>query len=186
MARLVTPRTGLHASLLAALNECQMEGRHLELDVGTLADSEEFARYVAAVEADVEQPGEPERYAERLTGAAPVTPEGGYVPQTTLWWVDGDEYLGRVGIRHYLSDHLRRHGGHLGYEVRPSARGRGHATAMLAAALPAAAKLGIDPAHLDPDASNVASCRVIEKNGGVLDRREGEHLFYLVPTGLNS
>ena len=41
---------------------------------------------------------------------------------------------------------------------------------MLAAALPLAAALGIDPARVDCDADNVASRRVIEKNGGVLRR----------------
>jgi predicted acetyltransferase len=25
-------------------------------------------------------------------------------PQTTLWWVSGEEYLGRIDIRHQLTD----------------------------------------------------------------------------------
>ena len=58
---------------------------------------------------------------------------GGRVPQTTLWWVSGDEYLGRVSIRHRLTAHLREIGGHIGYDIRPSARQHGHAIAMLAA-----------------------------------------------------
>ena len=76
----------------------------------------------------------------------------GYVPQTVLWWVAGDEYLGRLSIRHRLTPHLLYFGGNIGFEVRPSARRRGHATAMLAAALPLAAALGIDPARVDCDA----------------------------------
>jgi predicted acetyltransferase len=58
---------------------------------------------------------------------------GGRVPQTTLWWVSGDEYLGRISIRHRLTAHLREIGGHIGYDIRLSARQHGHATAMLAA-----------------------------------------------------
>jgi len=53
---------------------------------------------------------------------------------------------------------------------------------MLAAALPPAAALGIDPAHVHCDYDNVASRRVIEKNGGRLDREEGGWLYYLLPT----
>jgi predicted acetyltransferase len=107
----------------------------------------------------------------------------GRVPWTTLWWIDGDEYLGRVAIRHRLTPHLERAGGHIGYDVRPAARRRGHATAMLRAALPRAHDLGIDPALVTCDADNVASRLVIEHNGGILeDRRDGKLRFW-TPTG---
>ena len=66
--------------------------------------------------------------------------------------------------------------------MRPSARRRGVATAALAAALPVAAALGIDPALLTCDDDNVASGRVIETNGGVLeDVRDGIRRYW-VPT----
>ena len=100
---------------------------------------------------------------------------GGRVPQITLWWVSGDEYLGRIPIRHRLTAHLREIGGHIGYDIRPSARQHGHATAMLAAALPVARSLGIDPALLICDDDNIASRKVIEANGGTLeDHRHGK------------
>ena len=104
------------------------------------------------------------------------------VPCTTWWWVDGDEYLGRIALRHRLNERLLELGGHIGYDVRPSARRRGHATAMLATVLPYAAARGIDPALLTCDVDNDASRRVIEKAGGVLeDERQGK-LRYWVPT----
>jgi predicted acetyltransferase len=53
---------------------------------------------------------------------------------------------------------------------------------MLAAALPIAASLGIELAHVDCDADNLASRRIIEKNGGRLEREEGGNLYFLVPT----
>jgi predicted acetyltransferase len=180
--RLVSPAARYRASFLDALREYQAEGAHAELDGGLLADPAEFARYVAAVLADVEKPGEASRYVADLSALERDEPPGGYVPQTTLWWAAGDEYLGRVAIRHRLTDHLLREGGHIGYEVRPSARRRGHARDMLAPALPLAAALGIDPAHVDCDAGNVASRRVIEKNGGCLDRQAEGNLYFLVPT----
>jgi RimJ/RimL family protein N-acetyltransferase len=183
VAELVTPCAGLRSSFLAALLEYHEDGMHLELDETALAAPGEFARYVAALIADVETPGEPDRHAARLRGEGEPKPrEGGYVPQTILWWVEGDEYLGRVGIRHRLTEQLARRGGHIGYEVRPGARRRGHATAMLAAALPIAHALGIHEALVDCDAANVASRRVVEKNGGrLLGEGEGE-LYFIVPT----
>jgi len=181
--RLVSPSREAHASFLEALAEYQAEGRHLELPVDLLADPGEFARYVAALCSGVERPGEPAFYLADLRGAALPTPfPDGYVPQSTYWWVAGDEYLGRLAIRHRLTSHLLAEGGHIGYAVRPSARRRGHATAMLAAALPLAAALGIDTAHLDCEDDNVASRRVIERNGGWLERREAGSLYFLVPT----
>ena len=61
----------------------------------------------------------------------------------------GDDYLGRIALRHRLNERLLELGGHIGYDVRPSARRRGHATAMLAAVLPYAAGDGDRPGAAD-------------------------------------
>lgn len=91
-----------------------------------------------------------------------------------------DEYLGRISIRHRLTAYLREIGGHIGYDIRPSARQHGHATAMLAAALPVARSLGIDPALLTCDDDNIASRKVIEANGGTLeDHRHGKARYWV-------
>ncbi|HEY7926376.1 MAG TPA: GNAT family N-acetyltransferase [Candidatus Dormibacteraeota bacterium] len=80
------------------------------------------------------------------------------------------------------NERLREVGGHIGYGVRRSARRRGHATAMLRGVLPKAFALGIHPALVTCRTDNLASRRVIEHNGGVLeDERRGE-LRYWVPT----
>jgi predicted acetyltransferase len=104
------------------------------------------------------------------------------VPSTTLWWVDGTDYLGRISIRHRLTPTLLEWGGHIGYDVRPSARRRGYATAMLAAARPVAARLGIDPALVTCDPDNTGSRKVIEANGGVLEDQRAGKLRFWVPT----
>jgi len=110
-----------------------------------------------------------------------VLPDG-WVLTSTRWWVDGDQYLGRIAVRHHLNDFLREVGGHIGYDVRPSARRQGHATAMLRAVLPHAHDLGIDPALVTCDVDNVPSIRVIESAGGRLeDVREGKRRYW-VPT----
>ncbi len=179
---LVPPSLGYQDSFLAALREYRAEGRHTELPAGRLADPAEFARYVAALQANATLAGAAVRYVAALRGAEPESWPGGYVPQTDLWWVAGDRYLGRVSIRHRLTPHLLYEGGSIGLEVRPSARGCGHATAMLAAALPLAAALDVDPARLDCEADNAASRRVIEKNGGVFDEERDGTLYFWVPT----
>lgn len=105
------------------------------------------------------------------------------VPATMLWWVEGSEWLGRVSIRHELNATLRDVGGHIGYSVRPGARRRGHATAILAASLPVARGLGIDPALVTCDPDNVASRRTIQACGGQFVEQKSGKLHFLVPTG---
>jgi predicted acetyltransferase len=177
MPALVEPTVAVRESFLAAMEEFATEGR---VGDGSMvgrdlaewcerwASEEGFAAHVAALVRDREED-------------APRTP--GWVPCTTLWWVDGPHYLGRIGIRHRLTPSLREVGGHIGYDIRRSARRQGHATAMLAAALPVAAGLGIDPVLVTCDADNVGSRKVIEANGGVLEDQRGVKLRYWVPTG---
>lgn len=165
---LITPTERVHESYLAALEGFHAEGAHTDLDIDHLRDVSAFRRYVRAL---IEQ-ADPD--APRLAG---------YVPGTVLWWVDGAEFLGRLSIRHYLTETLSRIGGHIGYDVAPAMRRRGHATAMLAAALPIAAALGIDPALITCERTNVASCRVIERNGGRPDTAFETTLRFWVSTG---
>jgi predicted acetyltransferase len=172
------PTTDVHESFLAAMDEFMAEGRGSD-DDNTMIGAEIrgwattwrgfdfFARYVQELRAQAleETPRPP-----------------GYVPSTTLWWVDGDRYLGRIAIRHRLTDGLRHKGGHIGYDVRPSARRRGHATAMLRAALQVARDLGIDRALLTTDPDNKASQRVIRNAGGEPDGERGGVSYFWLPT----
>ena len=107
----------------------------------------------------------------------------GHVPSTELWWIDSDEFLGRIGVRHRLTPSLLEVGGHIGYDVRRSARRQGHASEMLRHALVVAQGLGIASALITCDRDNIASKAVIEGSGGVFeDEREGK-LRYWVATG---
>ncbi|MFE7114896.1 GNAT family N-acetyltransferase [Streptomyces sp. NPDC057654] len=106
----------------------------------------------------------------------------GWSAVTTLWYVEGDEYLGRLSVRHRLTPELLELGGHIGYGVRPSARRRGHATGMLRASLPVSHSLGIDPVLVTCDVGNIASRRVIEACGGELEDERGGKLRYWIAT----
>ena len=92
---------------------------------------------------------------------------------------EGDQILGFLAIRHRLNRYLLEFGGHIGYSVRPSARGRGIATAALEQALVEARELGIERVLVTFDEDNAASRRVIEKAGGhVEDVRENRRRYW--------
>jgi len=95
------------------------------------------------------------------------------VPATELWYVDGPAYIGTVMVRHELTPQLRHEGGNIGYHVVPGYRRRGHATAMLAEARAWCRARGMTRLLVTCDTGNVASRRVIEANGGVLDNDSG-------------
>ncbi|MFI5912202.1 GNAT family N-acetyltransferase [Dactylosporangium sp. NPDC051541] len=177
MPELSPPVERVRASFLAAMEEFRQEGRGAADDssmIGhdlrefgaTWSSPDGFAHYVAVTRAQ----------------ALEETPRpDGFVPSTTLWLVDGDDYLGRVAIRHRLTPHLLEEGGHIGYDVRPTARRRGHAGFMLRGALVVAKELGIGPALLTCDTTNVISRRVIEAAGGVLEDQRQDKFRFWVP-----
>ncbi|WP_225102858.1 GNAT family N-acetyltransferase [Streptomyces sp. CoH27] len=177
MPRLMRPQPRLQASFLAAMAEFRAEGRGgpgmqamLDNDLRQYADDSwqdpaVFTAYVARLRT----------HAQQTDSEAPVTGR-------TLWWTEGDQFLGFASVRHSLTPALRERGGHIGYVIRPSARRRGHATALLAAALQFASSLGVESALLTCDAGNIASRRVIESNGGVLEDERAGVLRFWVPT----
>jgi predicted acetyltransferase len=91
------------------------------------------------------------------------------VPGSTFWLVEDDTYLGRVDIRHRLNDELRRRGGHIGFEIRPSVRRQGYGRLALHLGLVECRRLDIDRVLVTCNVTNIASRRIIEVNGGVLE-----------------
>lgn len=157
--QLVPPSTAYRDSYLEALAELHAEGRRLDLDPDRLA--QDFPGFVRSL----------------LDRADPVKTPPGRVPDTVLWLVDGDEYIGRVSIRHTLDDYLLLMRGHIGYEVRPSRRRKGYGMHLLGMALREARKLGLDRVLLTCDPANTASRKIIERSGGQMENEieaEGE------------
>lgn len=94
-----------------------------------------------------------------------------WIPSTTYWLVDNGEFIGHINIRHELNDNLEQIGGHIGYAIRPSARKKGYGTKILELILPKAKELGLKKILLTADESNIASQKIIEKNGGILENK---------------
>lgn len=92
------------------------------------------------------------------------------VPTSTWWGVDGEVVVGRIVLRHRLTEKLRIFGGHVSYEVRPSRRRQGVATGMLGLLLEEAEAREIGRLSLTCSPDNLASNRTILANGGVLER----------------
>jgi predicted acetyltransferase len=173
---LVLPTTAFQKSYLAAVAEAIDEGR------GGAGDESMVARELREFGSRWETEEGFSAFVQQLhTDAQDSTKRAAYL--VTWWWVDGTEYVGRISLRHRLTERLLEIGGHIGYDVRPSARRRGHATAMLKAVLPPTRELGIDPALLTCDTDNIASRKVIEANGGVFEDERSGKLRFWVPTG---
>lgn len=97
----------------------------------------------------------------------------GFVPNSTFWLLeDRAEVVGVSNIRHRLTDKLRVEGGHIGYGIRPSRRGRGYGNAILEKSLTEAKKLGIEKVLVTCGKDNTPSARTILRNGGVLESEQ--------------
>ncbi len=106
--------------------------------------------------------------------------------QCTYWWiVEGDRVLGGIALRH-ASNPLIPRARHIGYGIRPSARGRGLATWAVGRIVEEARMLGIDRVLAVCEAHNTASARTIERQGGSLDKtsRQSDVLRYWIDTSL--
>ena len=81
------------------------------------------------------------------------------------------DLVGRTSIRHVLTEHLLKVGGHIGYGVAPKYRRKGYATEILKESL------NYVQTHLPEikkvlvtcDQDNVGSRKTIENNNGILE-----------------
>lgn len=93
----------------------------------------------------------------------------GYVPQTLYWlFIDGRP-VGYGKLRHRLNEKLLVHGGHIGYVIRPSERGKGYGKILLQELLDQAKAKMLDQVLITCNEENVASRKIAESSGGKLD-----------------
>ena len=88
--------------------------------------------------------------------------------------------VGFLNLRLRLNDYLLQEGGHIGYSIRPSARGKGLAKEQLRQGLQVAKNKNIKRVLVTCDCDNAASRSVILANGGALeDIRGGKERYWI-------
>ncbi|KXT94306.1 GNAT family N-acetyltransferase [Streptococcus oralis] len=88
--------------------------------------------------------------------------------------------LGFLALRLSLNDKLFVEGGHIGYSIRPSVRGKGYAKEALRQGLQVAKEKNIKKALVTCSTENPASRAVIVANGGVFeDVRNGVERYWI-------
>ena len=107
-------------------------------------------------------------------------PEG-WVPdiQLVAFTKDG-KAVGFLNLRLRLNDFLLEEGGHIGYSIRPSERGKGYAKEALCQGLQVAKGKNIKQALVTCSTENPASRAVILANGGIYeDVRNGTERYWI-------
>lgn len=121
-----------------------------------------------------------EYLAEKYNNSKGVNVKETFVPQTMCWLYINGRPVGVGKLREYLNDKLRENGGHIGYSIRPSERGKGYGNILLKELLKKAREKNIPKAMLTCDVKNIASSSVMEYNGGVLEKIENSHRYYWI------
>jgi len=149
--KLIEPTVELKSEFLEMVEEFNAEGKQVIDGIGSI-DKDDFENSVGRAKDHSRGIGLPE----------------GWVPASTYWLISRGRLVGTCHLRHQLNNFLKNFGGHIGYSVRPSERRKGYATKMLSLVLEKANVLGIKRVLVTCDDNNIASARVIEKNGGKL------------------
>ena len=92
--------------------------------------------------------------------------DGWRVPQAVFWlYVDGHP-VGMGKLRYFLTDALRKAGGHIGYAIAPAERGKGYGKQLLKCLLLEAKFRGIGPSLVTIHRDNEASIATALSCGG--------------------
>ena len=118
---------------------------------------------------------------ENLQAEAGLNIPENWVPAIQLVSFDvAGQALGFLNLRLRLNDYLLEKGGHIGYSIRPSERGKGYAKEALRQGLQVAKEKNIHRALVTCSTENPASRAVILANGGELeDVRNGTERYWI-------
>lgn len=89
--------------------------------------------------------------------------------QNTYCLFDNGRLIGGINFRHNLKGDLIKHGGNIGYLIRPSERRKGYGIKMLELALIKAKEFGLNKVLISCEIHNIGSRKVIENNGGIYE-----------------
>ena len=131
-------------------------------------------------------PGETDSGSVRKTetGAWPEETDSGSVKKTeTGAWPEGrdSESVKKTEIGAWPKETESgsvKNAGNIGYSIRPSERGKGYGTALVESGLELCDMFGIKNPTAVVKKDNIASRRVLEKNGFVLKKEDGEVLVW--------
>ena len=82
-----------------------------------------------------------------------------------------------INIRLVLNETLKKFGGHIGYGIRPSERGKGYNKINLYLGLKVCDEYGIDTILMDADLNNPASWKTMESLGGIRIREYYDDVY---------
>lgn len=118
---------------------------------------------------------------ENLQAEAGLNIPENWVPAIQLVSFDeAGHTLGFLNLRLRLNDYLLEKGGHIGYSIRPSERGKGYAKESLRQGLQVAKEKNIKRALVTCSTENPASRAVILANGGQFeDVRNGTERYWI-------
>ena len=119
---------------------------------------------------------------ELMSYEHPVHMPDWFVPETYYYLWDGGGLVGEFRIRHHLTEALRHGAGHIGYSIRKDMRGRGYGTAGLKLTVEIArAIIPENEIYLRVNKGNIASQKVMLKNGARITGEDDAHFFMRIP-----
>ena len=109
-----------------------------------------------------------EGWLEKLEEDYKRIPNEEKVPARTYFLIrkNDDKIVGMINIRTALNKRLEKFGGHIGYSIRPTERGKGYNNINLFLGLMVCKKYNIEKVFMDADLNNPASWKTMEKLGG--------------------
>lgn len=120
-----------------------------------------------------------EAWLDKLENDYNQIPNEERVPARTYFLIreNDNRIIGMINIRLALTEQLRKYGGHIGYSIRPTERGKGYNKINLYLGLKVCAEYEIKTVLLDADKDNPASWKTMEALGGTCVREyfEDEH-----------
>ena len=149
LLELVEPTLAHAPSLVAMVSEYRSVGERRYHDLQTLS-SAQAAQYVANLSAR----------------ARTFDPKPTHVQQLTYWLMRGETIIGSSRLTPTLTPALYVWGGNISYDIRPSERRKGYGTELLALTIDRARVHGLPAVRLMCYQDNIASIKIIERNGG--------------------
>lgn len=106
--------------------------------------------------------------------------DGWKVPSTMYWLYVDEVPVGYGIIRHFLTEPLKKAGGHISYAISPPNRGKGYGKELLRLLLMEAKYLGLTDILITIKNDNIASQNVAKANGGKMIEKNNDILLYIV------